>query len=72
MHQASGESFILPGRLEISRTMIVAEDNRRSVDLEDCSKHHFGIEEVTFHKRTPLVTEKAKVEDLNRLASGQQ
>ena len=26
----------------------------------------FGIDEVTFHKRTPLVTEKAKVEDLVR------
>ncbi len=29
-------------------------------------KDHFGIDEVTFHKRTPLVTEKAKVEDLVR------
>ena len=28
------------------------------------NKTHFGIDEVTFHKRTPLVTEKAKVEDL--------
>jgi glyceraldehyde-3-phosphate dehydrogenase/erythrose-4-phosphate dehydrogenase len=27
---------------------------------------HFGIDEVTFHKRTPLVTEKAKVNDLVR------
>lgn len=30
------------------------------------NKGHFGIDEVTFHKRTPLVTEKAKVEDLVR------
>jgi len=30
------------------------------------NKEHFGIDEVTFHKRTPLVTEKAKVEDLVR------
>ncbi len=30
------------------------------------NKEHFGIEEVTFHKRTPLVTEIAKVEDLVR------
>ena len=30
------------------------------------NRHHFGIDEVTFHKRTPLVTEKAKVEDLVR------
>lgn len=28
------------------------------------NKQHFGLDEVTFHKRTPLVTEKAKVEDL--------
>ncbi len=28
------------------------------------NKAHFGIDEVTFHKRTPLVTEKAKVADL--------
>ena len=28
------------------------------------NKDHFGIDEVTFHKRTPLVTEKAKVADL--------
>ncbi|MDH3190315.1 MAG: hypothetical protein OEM39_06705 [Acidimicrobiia bacterium] len=28
------------------------------------NKEHFGIDEVTFHKRTPLVTEKAKVADL--------
>ena len=28
------------------------------------NKEHFGIEEVTFHKRTPLLTEKAKVADL--------
>ncbi len=34
------------------------------------NKEHFGIDEVTFHKRTPLVTEKAKVTDLvNRGAS---
>jgi len=30
------------------------------------NKEHFGIDEVTFHKRTPLVTEKAKVSDLVR------
>jgi len=30
------------------------------------NKEHFGIDEVTFHKRTPLVTEKAKVGDLER------
>ncbi|MEA1904226.1 MAG: hypothetical protein U9N56_11970 [Actinomycetota bacterium] len=30
------------------------------------NKEHFGIEEVTFHKRTPLATEKAKVGDLER------
>ena len=30
------------------------------------NKEHFGLDEVTFHKRTPLVTEKAKVEDLVR------
>jgi glyceraldehyde-3-phosphate dehydrogenase (NAD(P)) len=30
------------------------------------NRHHFGIDEITFHKRTPLVTEKAKVEDLVR------
>lgn len=30
------------------------------------NKEHFGIDEVTFHKRTPLVAEKAKVEDLVR------
>ena len=30
------------------------------------NKQHFGIDEVTFHKRTPLVTEKAKVDDLVR------
>jgi glyceraldehyde-3-phosphate dehydrogenase/erythrose-4-phosphate dehydrogenase len=29
-------------------------------------KTHFGIDEVTFHKRTPLASEKAKVEDLVR------
>ncbi|MGD2100639.1 MAG: hypothetical protein PVG83_00220 [Acidimicrobiia bacterium] len=29
-------------------------------------KEQFGIDEVTFHKRTPLVSEKAKVEDLVR------
>ena len=28
------------------------------------NKEHFGIDEVTFHKRTPLVTERAKVNDL--------
>lgn len=30
------------------------------------NKEHFGIDEVTFHKRTPLVAEKAKVSDLER------
>jgi glyceraldehyde-3-phosphate dehydrogenase (NAD(P)) len=30
------------------------------------NKDHFGIDEVTFHKRTPLVTERAKVSDLER------
>ncbi len=30
------------------------------------NKEHFGIDEVTFHKRTPLVTERAKVSDLER------
>jgi len=30
------------------------------------NKEHFGIDEVTFHKRTPLVTERAKVADLVR------
>jgi glyceraldehyde-3-phosphate dehydrogenase/erythrose-4-phosphate dehydrogenase len=30
------------------------------------NKEAFGLDEVTFHKRTPLVTEKAKVEDLVR------
>jgi glyceraldehyde-3-phosphate dehydrogenase/erythrose-4-phosphate dehydrogenase len=30
------------------------------------NKEQFGIDEVTFHKRTPLVTEKAKVNDLVR------
>lgn len=30
------------------------------------NKEAFGIDEVTFHKRTPLVTEKAKVNDLVR------
>ena len=30
------------------------------------NKEHFGIDEVTFHKRTPLVTERAKVGDLVR------
>jgi glyceraldehyde-3-phosphate dehydrogenase (NAD(P)) len=30
------------------------------------NREHFGIDEVTFHKRTPLVTEKAKVGDLER------
>lgn len=30
------------------------------------NKESFGLDEVTFHKRTPLVTEKAKVEDLVR------
>ena len=28
------------------------------------NRERFGIDEVTFHKRTPLVTERAKVEDL--------
>jgi glyceraldehyde-3-phosphate dehydrogenase (NAD(P)) len=28
------------------------------------NREHFGIEEVTFHKRTPLLTERAKVSDL--------
>jgi glyceraldehyde-3-phosphate dehydrogenase (NAD(P)) len=28
------------------------------------NKEHFGIDEVTFHKRTPLLTERAKVNDL--------
>ena len=28
------------------------------------NREHFGIDEVTFHKRTPLLTEKAKVADL--------
>lgn len=28
------------------------------------NKQHFGIDEVTFHKRTPLITERAKVNDL--------
>ena len=27
------------------------------------NRDHFGIDEVTFHKRTPLVTERAKVND---------
>ncbi len=30
------------------------------------NKEHFGIDEVTFHKRTPLITERAKVSDLVR------
>ncbi len=30
------------------------------------NKDHFGIDEVTFHKRTPLITERAKVADLVR------
>ncbi len=30
------------------------------------NKEHFGIDEVTFHKRTPLATERAKVNDLVR------
>ncbi|HJQ78008.1 MAG TPA: hypothetical protein VJ948_12235 [Acidimicrobiia bacterium] len=30
------------------------------------NKEAFGLDEVTFHKRTPLITEKAKVEDLVR------
>jgi hypothetical protein len=29
-------------------------------------KADFGIEEVTFHKRTPLITERGKVNDLVR------
>ncbi len=29
-------------------------------------RQHFGIDEVTFHKRTPLVTERSKVNDLVR------
>ena len=29
-------------------------------------REHFGIDEVTFHKRTPLVTERSKVNDLIR------
>src|SRR5690606_8734775 len=36
------------------------------IDLLADNKEHFGIDEVTFHKRTPLVTEKAKVNDLVR------
>ena len=28
------------------------------------NREHFGIDEVTFHKRTPLLTERAKVNDL--------
>ena len=28
------------------------------------NREHFGIDEVTFHKRTPLLTERAKVGDL--------
>ena len=32
------------------------------------NKEHFGIDEVTFHKRTPLLTEKAKVADLEEEA----
>ena len=28
------------------------------------NREHFGIDEVTFHKRTPLVTERGKVNDL--------
>lgn len=28
------------------------------------NREHFGIDEVTFHKRTPLLTERAKVADL--------
>jgi len=28
------------------------------------NREHFGIDEVTFHKRTPLLTERAKVSDL--------
>lgn len=30
------------------------------------NQEHFGIDEVTFHKRTPLTSEKAKVADLER------
>jgi len=30
------------------------------------NKAHFGIDEVTFHKRTPMLTERAKVSDLER------
>lgn len=30
------------------------------------NREHFGIDEVTFHKRTPLLTERAKVADLER------
>lgn len=30
------------------------------------NKEHFGIDEVTFHKRTPLLTERGKVGDLER------
>ena len=30
------------------------------------NKGHFGIDEVTFHKRTPLLAERAKVSDLER------
>ncbi len=30
------------------------------------NREHFGIDEVTFHKRTPLVTERGKVNDLIR------
>ncbi len=30
------------------------------------NKEHFGVDEVTFHKRTPLVAERAKVGDLER------
>ena len=30
------------------------------------NREHFGIDEVTFHKRTPLVAERAKVGDLER------
>lgn len=30
------------------------------------NREHFGIDEVTFHKRTPLLAEKAKVGDLER------
>ncbi len=28
------------------------------------NRDHFGIDEVTFHKRSPLLTERAKVNDL--------